>query len=182
MKKNFYFVIALAAMGFTQCHDDFEAVPYTNEKEIISLSEKSNGIDDGVTYLNQQFFLKSSDGRMAGMTRASGESLLTRNFFINQASDGEKYLGVHIFPARTGKSQFQNVSVYVNDEEIGELGITKDQWEFVTLKESKTISLKSGLNKITFVSEPPFYPEIDAIQVESSLELLMKKDPQYDDF
>lgn len=182
MKKNFYFVIALAAMGFTQCHDDFEAVPYTNEKEIISLSEKSNGIADGVTYLNQQFFLKSSDGRMAGMTRASGENLLTRNFFINQASDGEKYLGVHIFPARTGKSQFQNVSVYVNDEEIGELGITKDQWEFVTLKDSKAISFKSGLNKITFVSEPPFYPEIDAIQVESSLELLMKKDPQYDDF
>lgn len=183
MKKNiFYCVIILAAMGLTQCHDDFENANGPSKQEISSVGVESSETDEGVTYLNQKFFLKSTDGKMAEMTRAIGEGLLTRNFFINQASEGENYLGVHILPASTGKDQLQHVLVYVNDEEIGELELTKDQWEFVTLKGNKPISLKSGLNKITFASEAPFYPEIDAIQVESSADLLMKKDPQYEDF
>lgn len=109
------------------------------------------------------------------MTRSSGEGVLTRNFIINQGTEGDSYLGVHILPASIGKNQLQNVLVYVNDEEVGELEITKDQWEFVTLKDQRTISLKSGSNKISFVSEAPFYPEIDAIQIEASADRLMKK-------
>lgn len=181
-KFNFYFVIVLSAMGLTQCQDDFEAVSNVEKQEIASLSANTNEVDEGVTYLNQQFFLKSLDSKSAGMTRSSGEGLLTRNFFINQSAEGDSYLGVHILPASIGKNQLQNVLVYVNDEEVGELEITKDQWEFVTLKDQRTISLKSGSNKISFVSEAPFYPEIDAIQIEASANRLMKKDPQYEDF
>lgn len=185
MKRNFYFycVIVLSGAFLTQCQDDFEStVMNSNEQEISSLSTQTNEADDGVTYLNRQFFLKSTDGKIAGMTRANGEGLLTRNYFINQANGGENYLGVHILPASTGKNQLQNVLVYVNEEEVGELDITKDQWEFVILKGQKPVSFKSGLNKITFASEAPFYPEIDAIQIETSADLLMKKDPQYEDF
>lgn len=181
-KFNFYFVIVLSAMGLTQCQDDFEAVSNVEKQEIASLSANTNEVDEGVTYLNRQFFLKSLDSKSAGMTRSSGEGLLTRNFFINQGTEGDNYLGVHILPASIGKNQLQNVLVYVNDEEVGELEITKDQWEFVTLKDQRTISLKSGSNKISFVSEAPFYPEIDAIQIETSADRLMKKDPQYEDF
>ncbi|MBD9143525.1 MAG: hypothetical protein EGP48_01215, partial [Erysipelatoclostridium ramosum] len=146
------------------------------------MNAKANDVDDGITYLNQQFYLKSTDGTIAGMTRSSSEGLLTRNFFINQTSEGENYLGVHILPASTGKNQLQNVFVYVNDEEVGELELNKDQWEFVTLKGQKAILLKAGSNKITFASEAPFYPEVDAIQVEPSVDRLIKEDPQYEDF
>lgn len=184
MKKHFYFycVIILSGIILTQCQDDFEAVTNASEQEVSLVNTKANDVDDGVTYLNQQFYLKSTDGTIAGMTRSSSEGLLTRNFFINQASEGENYLGVHILPASTGKNQLQNVFVYVNDEEVGELELNKDQWEFVTLKGQKAILLKAGSNKITFASEAPFYPEVDAIQVEPSVDRLIKEDPQYEDF
>lgn len=118
MKKHFYFycVIILSGIILTQCQDDFEAVTNANEQEVSLENAKANDVDDGVTYLNQQFYLKSTDGTIAGMTRSSSEGLLTRNFFINQASEGENYLGVHILPASTGENQLQNVFVYVNDE------------------------------------------------------------------
>lgn len=55
-KFNFYFVIVLSAMGLTQCQDDFEAVSNVEKQEIASLSANTNEVDEGVTYLNRQFF------------------------------------------------------------------------------------------------------------------------------
>lgn len=181
-KNYFYCAIVLSGALLTQCRDDFEVVSNTSKQEPTLLSEEVNEVDNGTAYLNKQFFLKSTDGKMSGVTRANGEGLLTRSYSINHPNAGESYLGVHILPASIGKGQLQSVFVYVNDEEVGQLELTKDQWEFVTLKGNNPILLKSGLNKITFASAAPFYPEIDAIQVESSVDRLMKKDPQYEAF
>ena len=185
MKTNFiiYCVAILLGLIFMQCHDNLDAIKGKVEEGAEVLGRGNPEVDEGCIYLNQRFFLKSTDGKMSGITRSTGNRLLTRSYSINQMGKGEYYLGVHVFPANVGidgKTQLQEVFVYINGEEVGALEITKDSWEFVTLKEKKTVHLDLGENIITFASEAPFYPEIDAIQVESSVDKLMTKDPQYE--
>lgn len=187
MKKNIITCCVTILLGLilTQCHDNLDAFKGEVEESAKAFSDGNLEIDEGITYLNQRFFLKSTDGKMAGMTRSTENGLLTRSYSVNQTEEGEYYLGVHVFPANigtNGQNQLQEILVYVNGEEVGALEITKDQWEFVTLNERKPVRLDMGENTITFASEAPFYPEIDAIQVESSVDKLMTTDPQYEEY
>lgn len=47
---------------------------------------------------------------------------------------------------------------------------------------SGKIHLFAGKNTITFAANAPYYPEIDAIQVEDEASALLKEDPMYKDF
>lgn len=185
MKTNFIFycVSILLSLILTQCRDSLDAFKSEVDERVEKLCNSNLEIDEGTIYLDQRFFLKSTDGKMPGITRSNDNELLTRGYSVNQTEEGEYYLGVHVFPANVGidgKTQFQEVLVYVNGDEVGALEITKDQWEFVTLKDRKPVHLNAGVNTITFASHAPFYPEIDAIQVESSADKLITKDPQYE--
>lgn len=62
------------------------------------------------------------------------------------------------------------------------MDITSNEWQFVSLKNSGKIHLFAGKNTITFAANAPYYPEIDAIQVEDEASALLKEDPMYKDF
>lgn len=178
------FCIFAASVLLAACQDQF----LVNETEAIgSLDEqqKSINVDAGITYQHSKFFIKGVDGQATALTRSSGERMLRRSFSIYAEKDGDYYLGVHIMPVGTqlnGKLAIQAVSVYVNSMATGELSQSKLEWEFVTLKENAPIHLIKGTNEITFVSAAPYYPEIDAIQIESDFNKLMFDDIQYDDY
>ncbi len=142
--------------------------------------------DRGVNYLGSVFYLNSVDDAKtnASKTRAGVfDRTLSRSFNVESATDRTVYLGVHVMAAYLDENRvLQEIGVMVNDEYVGELDIQKAEWDFVSIGKGQTIDLVSGLNKITFISAPPYYPEIDAIQVESNPENLMKEDPQYSDY
>lgn len=156
------------------------------EEETIQPSNRQNDVepeaaDRGVNYLGRTFYLNSYDRIAATATRADAtDRTLSRSFSIVSETTGSSYLGVHVMAAYLDKNQtLQNIGVIVNDEYVGDLDVKKGEWDFVSIKNGKTINLTSGLNVITFTSSPPYYPEIDAVQTESDPKNLMKEDPQY---
>ncbi len=176
---SLFFVLSI--FGCTE-ELEFEAAPQelenvANKKHIEATKE--------VDYIGKTFYLGSSDKiQSLQATRSlSPKGMLTRSFNIDVRESGENYLGVHIMAAYINEnSDLQNVEVWVNDKFVGELAINKAEWDFVTLNGGEKIRLNSGNNTITFASLPPYYPEIDAIQIESNIQSLIDSDPQYDDF
>lgn len=184
MKTLFFYLFTfISIIIFTQCEDNLTV--REEGEEVPEFSAKIQNTDKGVEYLGQRFYLNSTDNNSTFTTRSTDSGGLLYRTFTVSASEGESFLGVHIMPAnivKDGKEQLQEVFVSVNGEEAGTLELTKDEWEFATLKGKKAVFLKDGENIITFASEPPFYPEIDAIQIEASLSQLITTDPQYDAF
>lgn len=181
---NLFGASLFALLILTQCKDDYLANEGQESNETISVS--SDETDLGVKYLNQLFYIKSSDNRTSGMTRSgNGVDVLNRAFYVNVDQAGEYYLGAHVLPANVlvdNAEKLQDIQVYVNSEYVGELALTKAEWEFTTIKGDLPIYLNAGGNNISFTSEAPYYPEIDAIQTEKTLNALLKVDQQYEEY
>lgn len=153
----------------------------------VALPTLSNSQVNEASYLGKNFYLKStdSDGAIENpVTRSGGgDRMLSRSFEVISLKDGPQYIGVHLMAAFTDDNgTLQKVDVLVNDEYVGVLDVHKAEWDFVTMKDNKPVQMSKGTNTITFLSEPPFYPEIDAVQIEADLLDLVMSDPQYEDF
>lgn len=170
--------------SFLSCTEYINFETILQEQKNVA-NKKQIDVTKEVDYIGKTFYLGSSDRVQSLLsTRAlSPERMLARSFNIDAESSGENYLGVHVMAAYINEnSDLQNIEVWINDEYAGELDLNKAEWDFVTLKNGKKIQLNSGSNTITFASLPPYYPEIDAIQVERDIQSLTDNDPQYEDF
>lgn len=168
---------------FCGCTSEIEKVTNNPTEEHINCISNI-GISRGVDYRGKTFFLNNTDGVQQITTRSSDvTNMVTRSFKINATDAGEKYLGVHIMAASIDeKSTLQKVEVWVNNNYVADLEILKPEWDFVTLKNAKRINLIEGDNIITFASPSPYYPEIDAIQIEEDESSIMREDLQYNDY
>lgn len=150
----------------------------------VALPTLTNSQVNEASYLGKNFYLKStdSDGAIENpVTRSGGcDRMLSRSFEVISLKDGPQYIGVHLMAAFTDDNgTLQKVDVLVNDEYVGVLDVHKAEWDFVTMKDNKPVQMSKGTNTITFLSEPSFYPEIDAVQIEADLLDLVMSDPQY---
>lgn len=151
-----------------------------------AITQPQNGLGGILHYQGKDFYSESVDATLETTTTktdSKSEFLLTRSFIVQVPSDGDYYLNTHIMATlENDGASYQTVQVLVNDSLAGELDIQTDAWSFVPLKDGQTVSLKSGLNTITFSSLPPYYPEIDVIQVDTDKTALLKEDSLYQDF
>lgn len=177
-----FFAAAVLMVFLTRCENRFDLEDIPQEAEIRTRSTIGE-TDNGREYLGRNFYLTSSDEVVSDSRSGAERKMLARTFNIQTGSVGSNYLGVHVMACYTDKDgTLQQIEVWVNDEYAGELDIRKAEWDFVTLKDGKTVRLRQGANKITFLSSLPYFPEIDAIQVESARQALMKEEPQYNAF
>ena len=177
-----FFAAAVLMVFLTGCENRFDLEDIPQEAEIRTRSTVGEA-DNGREYLGRNFYLTSSDEVVSDSRSGAERKMLARTFNIQTGSVGSNYLGVHVMACYTDKDgTLQQIEVWVNDEYAGELDIRKAEWDFVTLKDGKTVRLRQGANKITFLSSLPYFPEIDAIQVESARQALIKEDPQYNAF
>lgn len=185
MGKRFISVaIAGILLCLPACQDEFLANQAENENDIEIISRKESS-DNGIMYQDRRFFTKGIDGKADMPTRSGGERMLKRTFSVHAENEGNYYLGVHLMPVGSvleGVTSIQDVYVYVNSQLCGKLSQSKLEWEFVTLIGNSTIYLNQGNNDISFVSAAPYYPEIDAIQIESDFSKLTFNDVLYDDY
>jgi hypothetical protein len=169
------------------CNSELDLASYQQkeEKSIVSTNIDTQTQATTTDYLGKSFYLSSQDGEQSLLTTRTGigAEKLTRSFVVNAESEQEKCLGVHVMAAcvNEGKS-LQKIEVWVNNEYVDDLDITSNEWQFVSLKNSGKIHLFAGKNTITFAANAPYYPEIDAIQVEDEASALLKEDPMYKDF
>lgn len=179
------FCVFVVSVLFTACQDEI-LVKQEETRHVTDVNrQESIKENDGIIYQDRKFFINSVDRQAYTLTRSIGDSMLRRTFSVYAEKDGSYYLGVHIMPVGTtskGAYSIQDVYVYVNSMLFGELSQSKLEWEFVTLKNNAPIRLKKGVNEITFMSAAPYYPEIDAIQVEADFSRLMFNDALYDDY
>ena len=182
MKKSFKLFLAIVAFSplYNSCQSNIEPEP---KSSILAAEPIENDGNNIIRYQGRVFFSGGIDDVLvpdATKSQSDAGSFLSRTFYIQAAAEGDYYLNTHIMAALNGnESSFQEVSVLVNDSYVGTLDIQTNAWSFAQLKDEKTIKLKSGENKITYCSLPPYYPEIDVIQVESEKTSLMKEDTQY---
>lgn len=148
-------------------HEDF-----LSNKTITALkSNKGFTVKNGLFFINS-FYESPSEKALSAVNKSSAEHLSTTFIAgVNDASD--YYFAAHALPVdmpnsendESNTSKLQEIRVYVNDDFIGALKITKAEWELVPLKEQQQIALKAGENRIKFESDAPYYPEIDAIRI-----------------
>lgn len=156
------------------------------EMNNISIIQSNDALGGILNYQGKVFYSGGVDASQiltTTKTRSESDYVLTRSFNIQVASAGDYYLNTHIMAAIENEgNSYQNIQVWVNESVAGELDILTDAWSFVSLKNDRTIHLKAGLNKITFSSRPPYFPEIDVIQVDTNKEALLKEDSLYQDY
>lgn len=181
--------ILFALFSFTQCQDETLQEISIEQKntDIASSTITCSDVDNGIDYLNGIFYTKGTDGRSIETRKGTSKTLLTQNYTINVNKEGEYCFAAHILPVRLPSnlrkdSELQNVSVYVNGESLGRLNITKPDWEMAPINGKEKIFLKSGLNTITFESEAPFYPDIDAIKIADNIHNLMQENKKYNEY
>lgn len=153
------------------------------ENRPLTRATTSTFTESTTFYNGHTFFLPGAEGTISGARSDNGNKKLTRTFTVQAPSTDNLYLGAHAMACCIDdEGTLQKIEVWVNDEYAGELDIRKPEWDFVSLKGQKTIQLLPGNNKIAFLSDPPYYPEVDALQIEPDMNMLMKQDPQYDAF
>lgn len=182
-------VVLFTLLFFAQCKDEvLQELSFEQEvSDITPVVLGNDNIDYGIDYLNGKFYTKGVDGKSVKTRGGVDETLLTKNYTIKADMDGEYYFAAHILPVRLPsnlrkQSELQSVYVYVNSEPLGELNITKPDWELAQVKGKEKIQLKSGVNTITFESEAPFYPDIDGVKIAKSIQDLMVENKKYDDY
>lgn len=171
--------LALSPLYYS-CHSNIELETRSN---ILAAIPTENKEDNIIRYQGRVFYSGGIDETLTqDITKSQSDAgyLLSRTFYIHVEAEGDYYLNTHVMPALNGEEEsFQEIRVLVNDSYAGWLDIQADAWSFVPLENRKTIHLKPGSNKITYSSLPPYYPEIDVIQVEPDQSLLMKEDSQF---
>ena len=152
----------------------------------ISIIQPNDALGNILYYQGKTFYsggIDASQITSPTKTRSESDYMLTRSFNIQVPSAGDYYLNTHIMATiENDGASFQDVLVWVNESLAGELDILTDAWCFVSLKDDRPIHLEAGLNKITFSSLLPYFPEIDVIQVDTDKEALLKEDSLYQDY
>lgn len=182
--RKFLFTILATSTLLTACQDKV-LVEQAGTEYSLDQEQKNVNVDDGIMYQHSKFFTKGVDGQANAFTRSSEENMLKRSFSVYAEKEDYYYIGVHIMPVGTTLKDalsIQDVYVYVNSQMSGELSQSKLEWEFVTLKDKVPVHLNQGINEISFVSAAPYYPEIDAVQVETDFNKLMFNDALYNDY
>lgn len=174
---------------FVECKDEVlqELTLEQENTDITPTVVSYDNIDNGIDYQNGKFYTKGVDGKSINTRSGTNETLLTKTYTIKTDKEGEYCFAAHILPVRLpsnlrGESELQNVSVCVNGEHLGNLNITKPDWELVQIKGNEKIVLKSGINTITFESEAPFYPDIDGMKIADNNQYLMVENKRYDEY
>ena len=156
-----------------------------------------NKLDKGRVVENGLFFTRSEYGNDLS-SNPKGAKKLLKTFEIMVEKNGDYFFAAHIMPAnnveKINKEFYKNinsnsekvdivdVSVYVNDKLVGTLLQTKLEWELVSLKEGKMIYLQEGKNVITFESDEPYYPTVDAVRITEKEKDLIVKNNEYDKY
>lgn len=182
-------IVLFALFSFVQCKDEvLLELPSEQENTDSTPTVITNDdIDNGIDYENGKFYIKGIDGKNVKTRGGVDETLLTKTYTINTDKEGEYYFAAHVLPVRLPlnlryESELQNVYVYVNGEPMGDLNITKPDWELAQIKGKEKILLKSGINTITFESEAPFYPDIDGMKIAENIRDLMIENKRYNDY
>lgn len=187
-KRKAFIIMLLSSICilFTNsCDKEMNRVSVTDVNLPLLVDGKGN--ESSSNYLGKNFYLNSTDGNSTPLsteTRSgNSDKILTRSFEVIADDEGPKYIGAHLMAALTDDvGTLQKVDVLVNGVYVGELEVQKPEWDFVTLKGNKAVNMSNGTNIITFCSAPPFYPEIDAVQIENNISELVMCDPQYEDY
>lgn len=102
---------------------------------------------------------------------------LKKTFYITAPKDGDYFFLANTLSTYLPSGQFQNIDVYINGQYQGHLDNQKGEWEMIGIYNKTAVSLKEGENEIDFISEPPFYPEVDAVEIAETESDLMRKAP-----
>jgi hypothetical protein len=102
---------------------------------------------------------------------------LTSNFTVFVDASGDYYLtsyvlGINDIPMDNSEEKIkkdafplQKVGVYVDNLFYGDLDITINGWQSSNIKGNKRIVLAEGEHSISFRTDPPYYPEVDAVKL-----------------
>lgn len=118
---------------------------------------------------------------------------LRKNFTIEIEEGGEYFLSAYVNavydvptePDPTMKDKkypLQEISVYLNDEQLGNLDISKSGWCSSKLKKNKKLNLAPGQHEITFESEMPNTPNVDVIKLSTNYEKAVFDNKEYEKF
>lgn len=114
--------------------------------------------------------------RLSSNAPTSGTKL-KKSFRITAPKDGDYFFLANTLSTYLPSGQFQNIDVYINGQHQGHLDNKKGEWEMIGIYNKPAVSLKEGGNEIEFVSEPPFYPEVDAVEIVETKNDLIRETP-----
>lgn len=186
MKRCFDFVVLILLVLFVQCEDDLSLNERNFVQDDVSIPNSDRDVDEGLEYMNGTFYTKGIDGKCEEQTRGGeAEVWLTRTYTINVEHEGEYYFAAHILPVRVPSNlenggQLQQVGVSVNGIVLGNLKISKADWELAQIEDCPKIRLHSGVNTLVFKTKAPFYPDVDGVRLTDDLQSLLIKNELYD--
>lgn len=140
---------------------------YKKENLMIFTNPSSSRIETGKNALRHQFNDQLQNNGLKTI------------FYVNVDKTGNYFFLANTLSTYNGLEGFQQIKVFVNEEYQGCLHSTKADWEVIGIENKQSILLLQGKNKIEFVTEPPFYPEIDAIQLSEDNKLMIRENAPY---
>lgn len=162
---------------------------------ILAYGQSPNGISNSLTETNAHFIKKGNltvfinpvsskkdVSDIASRTKTTDSQQaggLVTTFNVNMGKAGKYFFLANTLSTYINHNEFQKIKVFVNGVYQGILHNTKADWEVIGIENKQSILLEQGDNKIEFVTEPPFYPEIDAIQLSEDAEAMIKENAPY---
>lgn len=113
--------------------------------------------------------------RKLSSNTAVSDTRLKKTFYITANRDGDYFFLANTLSTYLPSGQFQNIDVYINGQYQGHLDNKKGEWEMIGIYNKPAVSLKEGKNEVDFISVPPFYPEVDAVEIAETKNDLIKE-------
>ncbi|MFV0268996.1 MAG: hypothetical protein ACK5HT_17860, partial [Draconibacterium sp.] len=119
------------------------------------------------------------------------ENKLRKVFTIEINDGGEYFLSAYVNAAYDvpnkpapemvdKKYPLQQIAVYIDNESVGNLDISKSGWCSAKLKTDKKIMLSTGKHEVVFESNMPNTPNVDVIKLSKNFEKAMFDNTEYE--
>lgn len=181
MKKILLILLSLLAYNTYGQKIDFALCDEFAQCKALENSQKY-AIGNVAVYTNPIVEKQESAISFKAGTVKSNTSALKTCFHVSVEQSGNYYFLASVLSTYLNNRQFQKISVYVNNQYQGILGSTRADWEIIGLEHKPMIYLEKGDNLITFATDMPFYPEVDAIQITKDKSSLIAENLPYNNY
>lgn len=189
MKKFTFLVLLLFCANFIGIYQSTAQVSDINPDPAF---DKGKFID---ATLNEPIKAKEHNGALA-FKYANDVVLgnkLRKNFTVEIEKNGSYYLSAYVnavydvpdnpdVEMKDEKYPLQEISVYIDDELLGNLDISKSGWRSSRLRTDKEINLSSGKHVVSFESAMPNTPNVDVIKLSEMNEKAVFDNEEYEKF
>jgi len=104
------------------------------------------------------------------------------SFDIEVPVSGQYYVYFWLCPAELADGSFSEYDVFENETFIGKIKPTEGDWQAISIENSKKVSLKEGVCKISVVGKIPDVPSVEFIRLSMDAEKAKISDKDYKDY